>query len=53
MTHPVYKVTSFEIVGSYKLAVSFDDGLAREIDFAPVLKGALYGPLRDPSGAER
>jgi len=26
----------------------FNDGLARTIDFEPILEGELYGPLRDP-----
>ncbi|MBI3129703.1 MAG: DUF2442 domain-containing protein [Candidatus Tectomicrobia bacterium] len=48
MTHPVHKVTSFEIAGPYRLRVEFADGLSRTIDFRPVLEGELYGPLRDP-----
>ncbi len=47
MTHSIHRVTSFKIVGPYKLKVSFEDGLTRSIDFLPVLKGELYGPLRD------
>lgn len=48
MSHPVHKVTAFEIVGPYRLRVRFSDGLARTIDFRQVLEGELYGPLRDP-----
>ena len=48
MSHPVHKVTAFEIAGPYRLRVKFADGLAREIDFRQVLEGELYGPLRDP-----
>lgn len=48
MTHPIYRVRSFEIVTDYKLRVSFDDGSEQTIDFRPVLAGELYGPLRDP-----
>ena len=47
MSHGIYRVTAFKIVGSYTLRVSFDDGLSRTIDFEPVLKGELYGPLRE------
>jgi hypothetical protein len=47
MRHPICKVKSFGIVGPYTLSIAFDDGLTREIDFSPVLKGELYGPLRD------
>jgi uncharacterized protein DUF2442 len=49
MKHPVHRVTDFEVAGSYLLHVKFEDGLVRTIDFAPVLEGELYGPLRDPS----
>jgi hypothetical protein len=47
MTHQIYKVTSFEIAGSYRLKVFFDDGLSRIIDFLPILAGPLYGALLD------
>ncbi len=47
MTHEIYRVTSFEIIGPYRLRVSFDDGVENEIDFHPILGGKLYGPLRD------
>ena len=47
MTHPVYKVVAFEVVGAHTLRVEFDDGTTQVIDFAPVLKGELYGPLQN------
>ena len=47
MSHPIYRVTGFEIVGPYVLRVSFDDGSAQTIDFRPVLAGELYAPLND------
>jgi hypothetical protein len=47
MNHPIYRVSSFEIVSGYTLRVNFDDGTATTIDFHPVLAGELYGPLRD------
>lgn len=47
MAHGVYKVMGVEIVRSYILRVTFDDGVEQVIDFGPVLKGALYGPLQD------
>lgn len=47
MIHPLHRVTDFRFVGPYQLRVAFRDGLVREIDFQPVLAGALYGPLRD------
>jgi hypothetical protein len=47
MNHPIHRVTAFEIVGPYAIHVRFGDGLERTIDFAPVLAGELFGPLRD------
>ncbi|MCZ6679358.1 MAG: DUF2442 domain-containing protein [Candidatus Poribacteria bacterium] len=47
MTHPIYRVMGFEIVGQYTLRVEFDDATEQVIDFQPILEGALYGPLRD------
>jgi len=47
MKRVLCKVTSFAILGPYALRVGFDDGLFREIDFLPILRGELYGPLRD------
>ena len=47
MSHGIYRVTAFRILGPYTLEVSFDDALSRTIDFEPVLQGELFGPLRD------
>lgn len=47
MTHELYDVTGFAIVGPYTLRVTFDDTISRTIDFWPLLRGELYGPLRD------
>jgi Protein of unknown function (DUF2442) len=47
MSHPIHRVARFDIVGPYTLSVSFADGTTQEIDFWPVLHGALFGPLRD------
>ena len=47
MSHPIYRVRSFDIVAPYKLRVCFDDGSEQTIDFRPVLAGEMYGPLRD------
>jgi hypothetical protein len=49
MSHPIYRVESFEIVSPYTLRVCFDDGAEQTINFRPVLSGELYGPLRDLS----
>jgi hypothetical protein len=47
MTHPIYRVARFDIAGPYQLTVMFTDGTKQEIDFRPVLHGAVFGPLRD------
>lgn len=47
ISHAIYCVESFEIVGPYTLRAGFDDGTERTINFRPVLEGDLYGPLRD------
>ena len=47
MSHPLYDVVGFKIVGDYRLRVSFDDATEQVIDFRPVLYGEMYGPLRD------
>jgi len=47
LSHPIYRVQSFDIVAPYILRVAFDDGTQQTIDFHPVLAGELFGPLRD------
>jgi len=49
MSHEIYRVVSFEKVAPFTLKVLFDDGTSQVIDFLPILKGELYGPLKDPS----
>ena len=47
MTHPIYRVLTFERVAPYTLRVRFDDETERLIDFRPILAGEIYGPLQD------
>lgn len=47
MTHPIHHVASFSIVAPYTLAITFGDRSRQVIDFRPVLRGELFGPLRD------
>ena len=47
MSHPIYRVQSFDIIGPFTLRVCFDDNSEQIIHFHPVLTGELYGPLRD------
>jgi hypothetical protein len=47
MSHPIYRVCSFEVVSAYTLRIRFDDATEQTIDFQPILAGELYGPLRN------
>ena len=47
MPHGIYRVEFFEIVSPYTLKIRFDDSTQQTINFEPVLKGELFGPLRD------
>ncbi len=47
MEHLICRVERFEIVAPYTIRVDFDDSTRQVIDFLPVLRGELYGPLRD------
>jgi hypothetical protein len=49
MTHEIHRVVSFQKVAPFTLTVQFDDGTSEIIDFRPVLRGELYGPLQEPT----
>ena len=49
MSHEIHRVAGFEKVASFTLRVDFADGSSQVIDFHPVLRGGLYGPLQDPT----
>jgi len=51
--HPIHRVTDFAIVAPYTLRVAFQDGTHQVIDFEPMLRGELYGPLREEAFFER
>jgi len=49
----MFRVTEFGIAAPYTLRIVFDDAVfdnatEQVIDFEPILRGELYGPLRDP-----
>jgi len=46
MPHSIHRVTGFDILRPYTLAIRFDDGTAQTIDFRPVLEGEMLGPLQ-------
>jgi hypothetical protein len=45
VSHAIHCITGFNIVGPYTLHIGFADGSQRTIDFQPVLRGKMYGPL--------
>ena len=47
LTHAIHHVESFDVVATYALRVRFGDRTEQVIDFEPMLRGELYGPLRD------
>ena len=47
MSHEIHRVVSFKKIAPYTLHVEFADGTIQVIDFLPVLKGELFGPLQD------
>jgi hypothetical protein len=49
MTHEIYRVTAFQIVGPYKLQITFDDRTVQTIDFEPVLAGEFIPATTRPS----
>jgi hypothetical protein len=49
MPHEIHRVESFQKVAPFTLRVHFEDGTSQVIDFRPVLKGEIYGPLQDPA----
>lgn len=49
MSHEICRVVAFEKSAPFTLKVSFEDGTSQLIDFRPVLKGDIFGPLNDPA----
>ena len=47
MEHPIYHITSFEITAPYTLKICFNDNTEQTIHFEAILRGGIYGPLRD------
>ncbi len=53
MAHEIHRVTKVQKVTPFCLRVQFEDGTFQVIDFRPVLKGELFGPLQDLSFFEQ
>ena len=46
MKHPLITIDSFEISGPFTLSIQFSDQKIQKIDFSPILRGEVFGPLR-------
>lgn len=47
MNHSIHKIMFIQTVAPHTLRVGFCDGTQQRINFSPILRGELYGPLRD------
>ena len=47
MKHPIHSVKAVTVIAPYSLRLSFGDGTAQTVNLKPMLRGELYGPLRD------
>ena len=45
----VPRVVNVEVQPPYRLRVTFDDGLTRDVDLADDLWGPVFEPLKDPA----
>ena len=45
--HAIHSVTKVTVVGAYTLKLQFKDATERVINFEPVLRGEIFGALRD------
>ena len=49
MSHPIYRVVSFEVAGPYTLEITFNDDTSQTINFRSVLEGEVFSPLTNLS----
>lgn len=47
MGHNIHRVKAVTVVALYTLRIQFADESTQTINFEPMLRGELYGPLRD------
>jgi hypothetical protein len=46
----LFHVTAVEVIGEYRLRLTFDDGTVGDVDFTGrAWNGVMFEPLRDPS----
>lgn len=48
MYHEHHIIKSFRKAALYTLDIIFEDNTCKTINFLPVLKGEMFGPLKDP-----
>jgi hypothetical protein len=41
------RITDIEYIQDYTMRLEFSDGVQKQIDFYPLLKGKLFEPLKD------
>jgi len=46
---PLFDITSVEVVGEYRLRLTFDDGTVGDVDFTAREWGGVFAPLGDPA----
>jgi hypothetical protein len=46
MAHDTVNITSVELLGGHRLAMTFDDGARRERDLSPLLTGPVFDAIR-------
>lgn len=47
MSRPA-RIIDVEHLGDFRMRITFNDGLVRELDLEPVLEGGVLATLRDP-----
>ena len=45
----ILHVVSVEAVGDHSLLVSFNDGVTKQVNLRPLLRGPVFKPLLDPA----
>ena len=49
VVEPLLDITSVEVVGGYRLRLTFEDGTVGDVDFTTREWGGVFAPLRDPA----
>jgi len=46
MVHDTVNITTIEVLGGHRVAMTFDDGARRERDLSPLLTGPVFDDIR-------